>query len=125
MTATRSLTPSVVGVTWMQALNPLGGTVGGGYAELPAEGEGVKEARKIYCGSIGAEFMHLPQRERREWVQRKMENSGPQKKEDRNLAGRAVCSRQICFEQILQARYLGTKRYSGEGATAQTFRCWM
>ena len=100
------------------ALNPLGGTVGGGYADLPAEGEGVKEARKIYCGSIGAEFMHLPQRERREWVQRKMENPGPQKKEDRIWLAERLLQADL-FEQILQTRYLGTKRYSGEGATAQ------
>ncbi len=100
------------------ALNPLGGTVGGGYADLPAEGEGVKEARKIYCGSIGAEFMHLPQRERREWVQQKMENPGPQKKEDRIWLAERLLQADL-FEQILQTRYLGTKRYSGEGATAQ------
>ncbi len=62
------------------ALNPLGGTVGGGYADLPAEGEGVKEARKIYCGSIGAEFMHLPQRDRREWVQAEDGKSWPTEK---------------------------------------------
>ena len=105
------------------ALNPLGGTVGGGYADLPAEGEGVKEARKIYCGSIGAEFMHLPQRDRREWVQQKMENPGPQKKAGSQIEDRIWLAERLLqadlFEQILQTRYLGTKRYSGEGATAQ------
>jgi 2-oxoglutarate dehydrogenase E1 component len=105
-------------------LNPLGGTIGGGYPDLPAEGEGVKEARKIYCGSIGAEFMHLPQRDRREWVQEKMENPGSQKKggsqsiEDRRWLAERLLQADL-FEQIMQTRYLGTKRYSGEGATAQ------
>jgi 2-oxoglutarate dehydrogenase E1 component len=99
-------------------LNPLGGTIGGGYSDLPDEGEGVKEARKIYCGSIGAEFMHLPQRDRREWVQEKMENPGPQKKEDRGWLAERLLQADL-FEQIMQTRYLGTKRYSGEGATAQ------
>jgi 2-oxoglutarate dehydrogenase E1 component len=101
-------------------LNPLGGTIGGGYSDLPGEGEGVDTARKIYCGSIGAEFMHLPQRDRREWVQQKMENPGPQKQkiEDRRWLAERLLQADL-FEQIMQTRYLGTKRYSGEGATAQ------
>jgi 2-oxoglutarate dehydrogenase E1 component len=105
------------------SLNPLGGTIGGGYSDLPSEGEGIEEGRKIYCSSIGAEFMHLPQRDRREWVQEKMENPGPQKKpesqkEDRRWLAERLLQADL-FEQIMQTRYLGTKRYSGEGATAQ------
>jgi 2-oxoglutarate dehydrogenase E1 component len=99
------------------SLNPLGGTVGGGFADLPDDGEGAKEARAIYCGSIGAEFMHLPQRDRREWIQDKMEKSAPLKVDRQWLAERLMQA--DLFEQILQTRYLGTKRYSGEGATAQ------
>ncbi|MGZ7084604.1 MAG: thiamine pyrophosphate-dependent enzyme, partial [Candidatus Angelobacter sp.] len=98
-------------------LNPFGGPIGGGYPDLPADGEGAEEARRIYCGSIGAEFMHLPQRDRREWVQNRMENPGAQQVDRRWLAERLLQA--DLFEQILQTRYLGTKRYSGEGATAQ------
>ncbi|HZU32050.1 MAG TPA: 2-oxoglutarate dehydrogenase E1 component [Candidatus Angelobacter sp.] len=98
-------------------LNPFGGPVGGGYADLPRQGEGVKEARRIYCGSIGIEFMHLPQRDRREWLQEKIENPEQQDVDRRWLAERLMQA--DLFEQILQTRYLGTKRYSGEGATAQ------
>ncbi|HVG92232.1 MAG TPA: thiamine pyrophosphate-dependent enzyme, partial [Alphaproteobacteria bacterium] len=98
-------------------LNPFGGPIGGGYSELPSEGEGAEEARQIYCGTIGAEFVHLPQRDRREWIQQRMENPGPQQVDRRWLAERLLQA--DLFEQILQTRYLGTKRYSGEGATAQ------
>jgi len=98
-------------------LNPLGGPVGGGYPDLPGEGEGVEEARKIYCGSIGAEFMHLPQRDRREWIRKRMESSKAQQVDRRWLAERLLQA--DLFEQIMQTRYLGTKRYSGEGATTQ------
>ena len=98
-------------------LNPFGGPIGGGYSDLPADGEGAEEARRIYCGTIGAEFMHLPQRDRREWIQDRMENPGPQQVDRRWLAERLLQA--DLFEQILQTRYLGTKRYSGEGATAQ------
>jgi 2-oxoglutarate dehydrogenase E1 component len=98
-------------------LNPLGGTIGGGYSDLPSDADGAEEARRIYCGTIGAEFMHLPQRDRREWVQNRMENPGSQQVDRRWLAERLLQA--DLFEQILQTRYLGTKRYSGEGATAQ------
>ncbi|MGZ7091095.1 MAG: 2-oxoglutarate dehydrogenase E1 component, partial [Candidatus Angelobacter sp.] len=89
-------------------LNPFGGPIGGGYPDLPADGEGAEEARRIYCGSIGAEFMHLPQRDRREWVQNRMENPGAQQVDRRWLAERLLQA--DLFEQILQTRYLGTKR---------------
>src|SRR6266853_4529744 len=71
-------------------LNPFGGPVGGGYSDLPSDGEGVKEARRIYCCTIGAEFMHLPQRDHREWVQNRMENPSPQQVDRRWLAERLL-----------------------------------
>jgi 2-oxoglutarate dehydrogenase E1 component len=98
-------------------LNPFGGPVGGGYPDLPSRGEGIEEARKAYCGAIGAEFMHLPQRDRREWIQAQIEKPEKQQVDRRWLAERLMQA--DLFEQILQTRYLGTKRYSGEGATAQ------
>jgi 2-oxoglutarate dehydrogenase E1 component len=101
-------------------LDPFGGPLAGGYPELRSlkgvSAPTVAEARRIYCGSIGAEFMHLPQPDRREWVQEKMESPGPQTIDRRWLADRLLQA--DLFEQTLQARYLGTKRFSGEGSTA-------
>ena len=97
-------------------LNPFGGPVGGGYPELRIEGAFAAEARQAYCGSIGAEFMHIPQRERREWVQERIENPEPLSVDRRWLTLRLLQA--DLFEQILQTRYLGTKRYSGEGTTS-------
>ena len=97
-------------------LNPFGGTVGGGFPELTLDGPIAEEARRIYCSSIGAEFMHLPQRERREWIQERLENPGPLQVDRRWLTQRLL--KADLFEQILQTRYLGTKRYSGEGTTS-------
>jgi len=98
------------------SLNPFGGPIAGGYPEIRIDGELAEEARRIYCGTIAAEFMHLPQTERREWMQQQMENARPQQVDRRWLAERLMQA--DLFEQILQTRYLGTKRYSGEGATA-------
>ena len=33
-------------------------------------GEAAEEARRVYCGTIGADFMHLPEPERRRWIGR-------------------------------------------------------
>jgi len=97
-------------------LHPFGGPLAGGYPEIRIPGDTADEARRIYCGTIGAEFMHLPQSDRREWIQEKMENAPAQKVDRRWLTERLLQA--DLFEQILQTRYLGTKRYSGEGATA-------
>src|SRR6266702_2759039 len=36
-------------------------------------GEAADEARRIYCGTVGADFMHLPEPERRRWIAERME----------------------------------------------------
>src|SRR5215471_5529786 len=98
-------------------LNPFGGPIAAGYPEIrELKGDVAADARRIYCGTIGAEFMHLPQPDRREWIREQMENAVAQKVDRRWLAERLLQA--DLFEQILQTRYLGTKRYSGEGATA-------
>src|SRR5258706_580472 len=78
-------------------------------------GEIAKEARRIYCGTIGAEFMHLPQPERRRWIAERIESSEVEVDQGKVLE-RLV--RADLFEQVLQSRYLGTKRFSLEGVTA-------
>src|SRR5450759_1005686 len=44
---------------------------------LEIEGDVAAQARQCYCGSIGVEFMHIPDIERCRWVQEKMENNSP------------------------------------------------
>jgi 2-oxoglutarate dehydrogenase E1 component len=79
------------------------------------EGEAAEEARRVYCGNIGAEFMHMPEPERRRWIAERLEAA--QETVDRQrILERLV--RADLFEQVLQARYLGTKRFSIEGVTS-------
>ncbi len=85
------------------------------HPELNLTGPDADEAREIYSGTIGAEFMHLPEPERRQWIAERMESAAPQ------VDQRAVLERLIradLFEQVLQARYLGAKRFSLEGVTS-------
>src|ERR1700733_14496030 len=79
--------------------------------DLQLSGAVADEARSIYCGTIGAEFMHLPEPERRSWIAERLEGEqspvDPSKILDRLI-------RADLFEQVLQARYLGSKRFSLE-----------
>lgn len=78
-------------------------------------GEAADEARRIYCGTIGADFMHILDEERRRWIQERMES--PASAPDRaRILERLV--RAELFEQVVQSRYLGNKRFSLEGLTS-------
>src|SRR3984893_11550336 len=85
------------------------------YPDLELSGAVADEARGVYCGTVGAEFMHLRERERRTWIAERLEQ--PAAEVDQNkILERLI--RADLFEQVLQARYLGTKRFSLEGVTA-------
>src|SRR6267142_1587882 len=71
--------------------------------------------RSIYCGSIGLEFMHIPHPGRCAWIAQRMETSSPSPDRERLLEQIAGAE---LFERFLHARYVGTKRYSIEGAAA-------
>jgi len=83
--------------------------------ELKIEGEAAEEARQVYCSTVGAEFMHITDSERRHWIQARME--GPQSEVDQEHVLDQL-TRADLFEQVIQQRYLGNKRFSLEGVTA-------
>jgi len=83
--------------------------------ELNFDDEAAEEARGYYCGSIGVEFMHLPDSARREWIQERLEQGAPEP--DRRQILERLTQADL-FEQVIQSRYLGTKRFSLEGVTA-------
>ncbi|HEY0785873.1 MAG TPA: 2-oxoglutarate dehydrogenase E1 component, partial [Acidobacteriaceae bacterium] len=75
-------------------------------------------ARRVYTGTVGAEFMHIPDRRRREWIADRLEAQPPAWSD---IDRRRVLNQLIradLFEQVIQSRYLGTKRFSLEGVTA-------
>lgn len=96
-------------------LDPLGDLKAAAMPELDLSGPDADAARQFYCGSIGAEFMHIADREKREWIQARMEAEAPELDRARILDWLV---RAEIFEQVLQTRYLGTKRYSLEGEAA-------
>jgi len=96
-------------------LDPLGYMKPLAPPELALEGDAAAQARRYYCGTIGAEFMHIPDGERRCWVAERMEAEPPPVDSARVLE-RLI--RAGIFEQVLQSRYIGTKRFSLEGVVA-------
>src|ERR1700677_4752836 len=101
---------------YLQAdLDPLGDLQPVAMPELEVTGPEADAARRFYCGTIGVEFMHIADRERRQWIQERMESEAPEVDRERILEWLV---RAEIFEQVLQTRYLGTKRYSLEGEAA-------
>jgi 2-oxoglutarate dehydrogenase E1 component len=82
--------------------------------ELDLNDEAAQEAKRYYCGNIGVEFMHIPDAARREWIQERMEREIPTP-DQRQVLERLTQA--DLFEQVIQSRYLGTKRFSLEGVT--------
>src|ERR1022692_4493137 len=96
-------------------LNPLGLLPPQPHPDLEIDNEWAREARRIYCGSVGVEFTHIADRERRRWIQERMEGEPLAVDPERALN---MLVRADLFEQTLQQRYLGNKRFSLEGNTS-------
>jgi len=96
-------------------LDPLGFLRPQSQADLQIDSEYTREARNIYCGTIGVELMHITDVERRRWIQERMEGEPGAVDQQRILD---FLIRADVFEQVMQQRYLGTKRFSLEGNTA-------
>jgi 2-oxoglutarate dehydrogenase E1 component len=96
-------------------LDPLGFLRPRDTPELEREGEYAREARAMYSSTIGVEINHIYRPERRRWIFERIEAEPPQEDQERILD---LLIRADIFEQVMQQRYLGSKRFSLEGVTA-------
>ena len=113
----RRSTCSGAGDTCRRPLDPLGQYLPGEPfpVALPeGEDDAAAEARGFYCGTIGVEFMHIANAQKRDWIEAQMEQTAPKVDQSRVLT--QLIKAEI-FEQVIQSRYLGTKRFSLEGLT--------
>jgi 2-oxoglutarate dehydrogenase E1 component len=102
---------------YLQAnLDPIGHFAPLAHPELEFSGETADFARRIYSGSIGVEFMHIADPERRQWIQERMESEREEPVDRSRVLDELV--RADVLEQTIHSRYIGTKRYSLEGNTA-------
>jgi len=73
--------------------------------------------KKIYCGNIGAEYLHVQDVKERRWIQSRIEPilGAPQfSKEEKQEILELLVDAEV-FEKFLQKRYPGQKRFSLEG----------
>ena len=82
----------------------------------PESHEAAVEARGYYCSTIAAEFMHIPNPEKRQWIQDQMERPATVTANEQKKILTHLIKADL-FEQVIQSRYLGTKRFSLEGLT--------
>ncbi len=76
--------------------------------------------KATYTSSIGAEFMHIPEFDQRQWIYQRLENAGGK------IAGSAESRRRTLerltaaegLERYLHTKYVGQKRFSLEGGDA-------
>ncbi len=89
-----------------------------GMAQRATLSEIVDFLRETYCGSVGVEYVHIPDREIRRWLQGEMEprrNTVQITQEDKiRILGHLVDAE--LFETFIHSRYQGQKRFSLEGA---------
>ncbi|KAJ5693107.1 hypothetical protein N7462_002530 [Penicillium macrosclerotiorum] len=80
----------------------------------------VAACEKIYCSSIGAEYLHVATRQEREWIQERLEKRKPYKfspKEKKRILDRLVWT--TVFEKFMAAKFPNAKRFSIEGVESQ------
>src|SRR2546423_4724529 len=94
---------------------PAGGLFGIEEATLR---EILRRLRETYCGSIGVEMMHITATERRTWLQQRLEPdlNVPVLDRDSRLYILARITAAEQFESFVHTKYVGTKRFSLEGA---------
>jgi 2-oxoglutarate dehydrogenase E1 component len=76
--------------------------------------------KRTYCSTLGVEFMHISDPQQKAWIQERIE--GPDKSISfTDLGKRAILNKLVeteGFEQFLNVKYTGTKRFGLDGGEA-------
>lgn len=76
----------------------------------------IAACEKIYCGSYGVEYVHIPDREQCDWIRERIEIPKPysySQDEKRRILDRLIWA--SCFESFLNQKYPNDKRFGLEG----------
>lgn len=84
--------------------------------ELPLS-EILSIVKSTYCGTIGAEYMHINETEQKRWIQQRLEGCRGTSTFDRDkklrVLGKVIAANAL--EEYLHTKYVGQKRFSLEG----------
>jgi 2-oxoglutarate dehydrogenase E1 component len=77
----------------------------------------LKHLEKIYCGSIGSEYMHIESEAERNWLMQRIEGQWPklQFSADKAKSILNLLNKAEGLERYLHTRFVGQKRFSLEG----------
>jgi 2-oxoglutarate dehydrogenase E1 component len=77
----------------------------------------IEACEKTYCGSYGVEYLHIPDREKCDWIRDRVERPNPinyTTNEKRQILDRLIWS--SSFEKFLATKFPNEKRFGLEGA---------
>lgn len=78
----------------------------------------IKICRKVYCGTVGVEFMHIQSVEEKLWIRNELEGYATSKPFS-EMGKRTILNRLMQaeeFESFLDTKYRGSKRFGLDGA---------
>ena len=78
----------------------------------------IERLSETYCNYIGFEYMHIPDRQMREWIQQRIERANGDMPPSREVQLRILTrlTDAVIFEEFVRKKYLGAKTFSLEGA---------
>ncbi|WP_178986047.1 2-oxoglutarate dehydrogenase E1 component [Winogradskyella helgolandensis] len=101
----------------LQTIFSAGEVLGLGSATLQAI---IDHLEKVYCESIGVEYMYIRKPEEIQWIQQKLNvnDNHPQFSPDQKKTILRKLNEAVSFENFLHTKYVGQKRFSLEGGEA-------
>ena len=78
----------------------------------------IERLRRTYCGSIGVEYMHIEEREPREWLQEHIESNENRLDLSREAKQKILTHliHATAFDEFIRGQFVGAKSFSLEGA---------
>lgn len=112
------LDPAHYGLSLMDLDREIMTTFGGGQSKPMSLRDLIDRLDATYRGHIGFEYMHIPDRKMREWIQQRIETSDPERSPSRDVQLRIFTklTDAVIFEEFVRKKYLGAHTFSLEGA---------
>ena len=78
----------------------------------------IDRLNRTYCGHIGFEYMHIADRNVREWIQQRIESDDIDRSPSRDMQLRILTrlTDAVIFEEFVRKKYLGATTFSLEGS---------
>jgi 2-oxoglutarate dehydrogenase E1 component len=78
----------------------------------------IERLNRTYCDYIGFEYMHIAERNVREWIQQRIETDDIERSPPREIQLRILTrlTDAVIFEEFVRKKYLGAQTFSLEGA---------